>query len=421
MQPSTEYVAVASPKQHVKPIVLILGALMLMALTACQTALADSSTVQPSAAGETTAPINALVSSSIATEASVLNHSEVSLHGDLVWRGGRLWIITPRGPVRLMLPSLDFLPDVGRLQDSNGSETGISLGKYGVIGTWSLVDTGLGVNVREIAQWPFRTFALDHCGDGRHHFEINSEQIGIHGALVRHDGQLFLKTSSGLVFVHLNGHSDLAQDGTFAPDEIVRHDVVLIGPWKTDGSELHMEANQAVRIKTVCEPTSPPRHPILPGEIGALGHLVFENGRPFLETPQGRIVLLTRDDGTPSAPQPLPEDFFDGDILGNLVPDDQAPESLRFPRQIIVVGKWFVYRNQLAIQVRYAVPYPYPQPSPTDVESLAPWDLEAQVVEPAETEVVIAQLAPSFLGEPANQIAVVPVISNAGSTLTNFR
>ena len=33
-----------------------------------------------------------------------VNHSEVTLHGELVWRGGRLWLATPRGNVRLELP-----------------------------------------------------------------------------------------------------------------------------------------------------------------------------------------------------------------------------------------------------------------------------------------------------------------------------
>ncbi|MDA1280030.1 MAG: hypothetical protein O3B95_08315 [Chloroflexi bacterium] len=413
MQPYTASLTTASPRRRFRPIALIVGAFMLMVLSACQSALADSSSDPRVVVGDAPISGNTPVSSSVTTEASVLNHNEVSLHGDLVWRGGRLWIVTPRGPVRLVLPSLDLFPAAARLPDSATAETDHSLGEYGVIGNWSLVDTGLAINVRELAEWPFRTIALDHCGDGRHRFEINDNELGIHGALVRIDGQLFLKTSSGLVFVHLNGPSDLnaefLQEGTFATDsDIVRRDVVLIGPWKTDGRELHMEVARAVRIKTVCEPPTPPRQPILPGEISALGHLVFENGRPFLETPQGRIVLLTRDDGTPPAPQPLPGDFFDNDILEDLVPESETPENLRFPRQIIVVGKWFVYRNQLAIQVRYAIPWPYPQPTTTTSESLTPWDFLTGLPAPVEADIAVARSVP---GRPGTVVSESPAFT----------
>ncbi len=315
----------------------------------------------------------------------VVKHSEVTLHGDLIWRGGRLWLTTPRGNVRLELPQpvFDSLPDLEL--PSAGEDLSITLGEYGVVGMWDLANTGLVVKVRDIEEWPHRTFVHDRCGDGIHHFVVGDEQLAAHGSLIVNDGQWLLRTKSGVIFVHRNSASagDVLVDpvtgetGAFAPDVLRMHEVVVIGDWKTDGNELHMEGDKFVRVKTVCKPPEPPRQPILPGEIAALGTLVFENGRPFLNTPSGRIVLLTRNDVAGAEPQPADPSFFE-DIApeardaaggaavgedGTVYPDSSdpnRPDIARPTRHILVVGKWLLYRDHLAIVVRYAVPWPYP-------------------------------------------------------------
>ncbi len=326
-----------------------------------------------------------------------VNHSEVTLHGDLVWRAGGLWLVTPRGNVRLELQDIAFemFPELEDLVPAASDiaediDLSFSLGEYGVVGMWDLGSTGLVVKVRDIKQWPHRTFVRNHCGGGAHHFVVGDSQLAAHGTLVITDGQWILRTKSGVIFIHRNDNSALVDPATgdvtdVRPDILRTHDVVVIGDWKTDGSELHMEADRFVRVKTNCEPPKPPRQPILPGEIAALGTLVFENGRPFLNTPSGRIVLFRQSDVPDSEPQPVDPSFFEDiapevtDAAGVVIGEDgtvqvdpNRPDIVRPVRHILVVGKWMLYRDHLAIVVRYALPWPYPSAQPIDPVPAAP-------------------------------------------------
>ncbi len=312
-------------------------------------------------------------------------HGEITLHGDLVWRGGRLWLVTEHGNVRLELPRLatDFFPELD-LQTPDAANIDISLGEYGVVGAWDLASTGLVMKVRQIKEWPHRTFVRNHCGGGFHHFVVGDSQLAAHGTLIiTDDNEWLLRTPSGVIVVHRNhGAGDNGaivdpETGEIVdarPDILRTHDVVVIGEWKTDGNRLHMTGDKFVRVKTNCEPPQPPRPPILPGEIAALGTLVFENGRPYLNTPSGRIVLLTRRDIN-SDPQPADPSFFEdvapefGSAAGDIVIDEDGavladPDVVRPARHILVVGKWLVRDNRLAIVVRYALPWPLDRPVP---------------------------------------------------------
>lgn len=340
-------------------------------------------------------------------------HGEITLHGDLVWRGGRLWLVTERGNVHLELPRLaiDFFPELD-IQSPDAANIDISLGEYGVAGAWDLASTGLVIKVRDIKEWPHRTFVRNHCGGGFHHFVVGDSQLAAHGNLIITDnGEWLLRTPSGVIVVHRNNVA--GTDGVIVdpetgevtevrPDTLRTHDVVVIGDWKTDGQRLHMEGDKFVRVKTNCEPPQPPRPPILPGEIAALGKLVFENGRPFLNTPSGQIVLLTRRDVN-SDPQPADPSVFEdvlpeantaaGDVV---IGEDGAvfadPDVVRPVRQILVVGKWQVRDNRLAIVVRYAIPWPQnvpvpapePQPLPPIFELPAP--VPPILIDPVEPE-----------------------------------
>ncbi len=347
-----------------------------------------------------------------------VNHSEITLHGDLVWRGGRLWLVTPRGNVRLELPqlALDMFPELSDAATAGDSTLSISLGEYGVVGMWDLASTGLVIKVREIKEWPHRTFVRDHCGGGFHHFVVGDEQLAAHGTLVVTDGQWLLRTKSGVIFVHRNTTGGVLIDPATGdvtdvrPDILRTHDVVVIGDWKTDGTELHMEGDRFVRVKTKCEPPQPPRPPILPGEIAALGTLVFENGRPFLNTPSGRIVLLTRNDVPGSEPQPVDPSFFEDvapevmDAAGTAEIDPNRPDVVRPVRHILVVGKWLLYRDHLAIVVRYALPWPYPYPQPIDPVPMP----EPQPVPPIfDYSQPLPQPVPPVLGGPVKPLPPV--------------
>jgi hypothetical protein len=306
----------------------------------------------------------------------VVRHGEATLHRDLVWRDSNLWLVTDRGNVRLELPAIAMrmFPELDIPSSDAASALSISLGEYGVVGNWRLDSTGLVVAVREVSPWPHRTFVKDPCGAGIHQFQVADNQVAVHGSLFISDGGIWkLETPSGVVYIH---RFTAADGSVVSPDTVAgAHDVVVIGEWKTDGTEFHMMGEKFVRVKTVCEPPQPPQQPILPGEIAALGHLVFENGRPYLDTPQGRIVLLTRSDVEGGEPQPATADNFkDADPgAGDAA---ASPGTVRLPRLILVVGKWQVRDDQLVILVRYALPWPQPTAvetnASTDPQSLPP-------------------------------------------------
>lgn len=347
-----------------------------------------------------------------------INHSEVTLRGDLVWRSGGIWLVTERGDVRLVLPRLatDLFPELDASAIGDDLNLSISLGEYGVVGRWDLASTGLVVNVREIKEWPYRTFVRDNCGGGFHHFVVGDDQLAAYGTLIINDGQWLLRTKSGVIYIHpssANGDSAVVDPATgeaniLRPDVQQTYEVVVIGDWKTDGNELHIEADKFVRVKTDCEPPQPPRQPILPGEIAAIGTLVFENGQPFLNTPSGRIVLFRPNDVPGTEPVPVDPSFFkeiapevldaataaDGSVIG----EDGTfadPDVVRPARHILVVGKWLLYRDHLAIAVRYARPYPL-QPSVDGEPVPAPpiFELPLPVPQP-EPDVLGAPVEPN--------------------------
>ena len=251
---------------------------------------------------------------------------------------------------------------------------------------------------------------------GIHLFQVADNQVAVHGSLViTSDGQWLLRTNGGVVYVH---RFTAADGNVVKPDSVSGpHDVVVIGEWKTDGTEFHMMGEKFVRVKTVCEPPQPPPQPILPGEIAALGHLVFENGRPYLDTPQGRIVLLTRSDVDGGEPQPAAPEIF-GDI--DLAAGDAttSPDGARLPRFILVVGKWQIRDNQLVILVRYALPWPYPYP--TTVETNV--EIDPQVLPPVFGYPTPVQSVQGFPVEPVRpawdfEIGDDSVISGPGGAI----
>jgi hypothetical protein len=331
-----------------------------------------------------------------------LRQGEITLHGDLVWRAGRLWLVTDRGTVALKLLNPDAVAIPDQAAPENGQDApALSLGIYGVAGMWALADTGLVIEVRDIQEWPFRNVAYDSCGGGKHVFGVADGQMAADGWLIRDGSEWLLRTPSGVVHVHpgfnandLTAATERLDADALAPDVAsAAHRVVVIGPWKTDGVELHMEAERFIRIKTVCDDPKPPRPPILPGEIAALGILVFENGQPFLQTPQGRIVLVTDDaaaDALKDVAAHAEQDVEDGDA--------NSTQPVRPVRYILVVGKWQVSASgQLVIAVRYALPWPYPY---------------ADAVEPVLAPGV-APVPPS-IGAPADPAATVEAILPSG-------
>jgi hypothetical protein len=100
-------------------------------------------------------------------------------------------------------------------------------------------------------------------------------------------------------------------------------------------------------------PVPPQTIELLPGEIGAIGTLVWENGRPVLETPSGRILLtIPPQVAVPGAAEPSTPGGPSGD------PKESFPSPVRPQLMVIAAGKWSIAGGQLVITVRYLRPWP---------------------------------------------------------------
>ncbi len=113
------------------------------------------------------------------------------------------------------------------------------------------------------------------------------------------------------------------------------------------------------------------------GEIAAIGKVVTDNGKTYLETPSGRILLQNYAADIkavpPTAPTPT-QPPVGGGVAGT------APSYVG-SEETLVVGKWRIDAGQLIIGVRYSrtagyslppVPVPVPSPDPMPLPSPQP-------------------------------------------------
>ncbi len=291
--------------------------------------------------------------------AVMLEKNEVAVRGTLVWENFQPYLQTPSGKIALSLPAMPQLADApagAALDAERAAQALMPQLEVGAVGRWSFTDRGLTLAARVVRGWPFRVVvqvACDPAIQAREDRSIALEpgEMAARGQLVREAGRFFLKTDNGQIFLTLPDRA------VAEAEEMLRlPEVAVAGKWNAEGRQLSVKVRVIFRTNVPCPQ---PFQPILPGEIAALGTLVWEYGRAYLDTPSGKIALLIPVTASDAAPQTgVPGGLLSPEALRNTA-DSAAPSTTAPLRlQIVAVGKWAVQSGQLTITVRYAVPWP---------------------------------------------------------------
>src|SRR5207244_4507106 len=116
-------------------------------------------------------------------------------------------------------------------------------------------------------------------------------------------------------------------------------DVIADGSWRLANASLTIAA-RVLRPEPVTVQALPssPVPTMQPGEIAAIGVLVWDNGRPYLKTPSGQVFLTL---SNPPPPYAQPSTGAPGAANGS-----SPPPALM---NVIAIGAWSVQNNQLTL------------------------------------------------------------------------
>lgn len=295
-----------------------------------------------------------------------IGFSDLAARGELVWENGKAYLVTPQGRIMLTMPE-NGAP--GQAPSADGSNS--NAGKMDVVaaGKWKLPP--LSIAAHTVRSWPVGVVTGVTCFGGVSAERLQEGDAAARGTLVYDANQPYLKTESGAIML-----SFAANDLTTATTARARvlNDAVVVGKWRANESVLHMSVRSVGNMQPECRPTPtpPPSRPmLLQGEIASIGTLVWDNGRPYIETPSGKIYLKLAVEHEPSAAAELrgPE------------PADQTRPAPARP-QVLVVGKWEISGGELVISVRHMQrwpyragmisPYPVAEPKPIDPRPVTP-------------------------------------------------
>ncbi len=295
----------------------------------------------------------------------ILSSGEIAARGNLVWEQGKPYLSTPAGRIVLVLPPVgaDGRPPLQPAPSdttpaAGATATAASLDVVAV-GKWRLDANGLELSAHTVRPWPTSvvTTGTTSCGD-MVSSAVSIEPMGMgeiaaRGALVWDAGVPKLKTQYGPIGI------------TFAALQPVppslSGEALIIGKWTASGGQLNVSARQLQMLDQPCPPPAPDPGPsLMPGEIAAVGTLVWEGSQPYLDTPSGRILLA------------IPPDMAIPSPTATSRPGGSSPVAQLL---VVVVGKWSIKNGQLAIAVRYLRPWPTPTDStkpPVPIEPAPP-------------------------------------------------
>lgn len=277
----------------------------------------------------------------------VLGGGETAFRGTLVWEGGRPYLATPAGRIDVTLPQRT---DAGAQAGGAGGAALAPAPSMDVVaaGQWRQTAQGLTLAARAVQPWP-AAIAIQEC-QLVPAAQLNAGEAAVRGVPVTDGSRTVIRTPGGAV--------QLLFPAPARPD-VSAGEVVAIGVWKVSGDGVALSVRAMRPAIQPCPPPPPLPQPgisLLPGEIAAIGTLVWENGQPLLSTLSGRIAFLLPPrtaqlaETRPATPP--------GDV------DVAPPESIRANMQVLAVGKWSISQSQLVMAVRSLRPWPVPPPIP---------------------------------------------------------
>ncbi|MBI2846788.1 MAG: hypothetical protein HYX82_02795 [Chloroflexi bacterium] len=263
---------------------------------------------------------------------------DVAVQGELVWEGGKPYLSTPAGRIALTIASQRRITPGETIPQEETTALPSSPMDVVAVGQWRLEASGLTLSARIVRPWPVSLVTRDGCGGSVSLDKLQRGELVAMGTLVTDAGSTMLKTAGGPIQLSF-AVSSLTPTLSSPP---VGGEAVVIGQWKLTGGQLRLMVRWLEYLNWPCQPppTPTPKPNLLPGEIAAVGNLVWEGGQPYLDTPSGRIVLLVPVDVT--LPAQEPSTSADPDVR-------PTPVGL----QVLAVGKWSLMSGQLVIAVRY--------------------------------------------------------------------
>ncbi len=273
----------------------------------------------------------------------MLGPSQLAVRGTLIWEGGQPYLVTPAGKVLLTMPAQHATGDPGTTAPAAGADAARVMDAVAA-GAWGIDRQALRLSAETLRAWPV-SVALGYVGCGRPS-QLESLQPGelaARGILVWDAQRSYLKTAAGTIWLSLT-----------LPEPAARSDAAeatVVGKWSLSSSGLQLVVRRAGYTAQSCPPPPPPADlSLLPGELAAVGTLVWESGQPHLITTSGRIIL--------DVPRALP-------LPSGATPDSAGGQaSPQLALQVMAAGQWMIRNGQLVLYVRWLQPWPGSPPGP---------------------------------------------------------
>ena len=278
----------------------------------------------------------------ISRDLLTVGFSQLAARGELVWENGKAFLVTPQGRIELTIP-VSSAPG----QSSPSTDANTTNVKMDVVaaGKWKLDKAPLNIAAFTVRAWQVGVLIGKTCTGAISTDKLAEGEAAARGTLVWDSNQSYLKTESGPIMLSFDNWNDLATAR-------VLNDAVIVGKWKASESVLYISVRNVGNMQPECCPTPPPQPPLarptlLAGEIASIGVLVWEGGRPYLETPSGKIYLKIAADQQAALKE----------LQGQVPPADDTKPILVRP-QVLAVGKWDISSGELVISVRHLQRWP---------------------------------------------------------------
>ena len=274
-------------------------------------------------------------------DAITLSPSDMAAAGTLIWESGKAYLSTPSGRIILSLPiAASASPQDGKADGSEPASAQPGVLDVTAAGRWGLQGGGVSMAARTVRPSPVSIIIGNTCNGTSIRDQLQPGEAAFRGTMVTNTDRPYLKAEGGPVWL-----SFLTPMLTASPMAV--QDAVVVGKWKVGSDGPYVSVRNTGLMAPACPPPPPPPTVVpglMPGEIAAVGVLVWENSQPYLETPSGKILLFGRADATTST---------SGAVEG--IAPDEWTRPMR--RQVMAIGKWQIRGGQLAITARTLVPW----------------------------------------------------------------
>ena len=217
---------------------------------------------------------------------SLDKEGDMAARGFLVWEDGKAFLATPNGEIKLVLPVIEKTSTGDEEKGRRHPDVDKGLDVV-ALGPMRHGPQSLTVAARTVRGFPVAIVTKNRCTGRVDKTRLAKGEMAARGHIVRDGERVYLKTASGPILL---SRAKSGADYSRANLKRLEAEVVVFGQWKSGEKVLHMAVRKVSSLgQRPCHPNPTPF--ILPGEIAAVGTLMWENGVVKLVTPSGDIIL----------------------------------------------------------------------------------------------------------------------------------